>query len=336
LRDATLTLLALMNGGYRDEAESWTNWLLRAVAGSPAQTQIMYGLAGERRLGEQELPWLPGFAGSSPVRIGNAASSQLQLDVYGEVLDVMHQSRKAGLAVEAAWSVQRAILEHLETVWHEPDSGLWEVRGPPRHFTYSKVMCWVAFDRGIKGVEEYGLSGPVERWRRVRDEIHAEVCREGYAEARGTFVQSYGSEDLDASLLLVSGTGFLPWDDPRVVSTIDAIQRELTIDGLVVRYRTHSSLDALPPGEGVFFACSFWLADALYMQGKRTEAHALFDRLLALRSDLGFLAEEYDPVARRHLGNFPQAYSHVALINTAINLSQINKPMEQRAEDKAA
>src|SRR4051812_9933069 len=336
LRDATLTLLALMNGGYRDEAESWTNWLLRAVAGSPAQTQIMYGLAGERRLSEQELPWLPGFANSHPVRIGNAASTQSQLDVYGELLDVMHQSRKAGLTIEAAWSVQRAMLEHLETVWHEPDSGLWEVRGPRRHFTYSKIMCWVAFDRGIKGVQEYGLSGPLDRWRNVRDEIHADVCRSGYVEARGAFVQSYGSEDLDASLLLVPGTGFLPWDDRRVVSTIAAIQRELTVDGLVVRYHTHSSLDALPPGEGVFLACSFWLADALYMQGQRKQAHALFERLLALRNDVGLLAEEYDPVACRHLGNFPQAYSHVALINTAINLSQLNKPMEQRAENKAA
>ena len=336
LRDATLTLLALMNGGYRDEAESWTNWLLRAVAGSPAQTQIMYGLAGERRLNEQSLPWLPGFAGSKPVRIGNAACNQRQLDVYGEVLDVMHQSRKAGLAVEAAWSVQRAMLEHLETVWHEPDSGLWEVRGPPRHFTYSKIMSWVAFDRGIKAVEEYQLSGPLDRWRRLRNEIHADVCRNGYVEARGAFVQSYGSEHLDASLLLIPGTGFLPWDDPRVRSTVAAIQRELTVDGLVMRYHTHSSVDALPPGEGVFLACSFWLADALYMQGQREEAHALFERLLALRSDLGLLAEEYDPVACRQLGNFPQAFSHVALINTAINLSQLNKPMEQRAEDKAA
>jgi GH15 family glucan-1,4-alpha-glucosidase len=337
LRDATLTLLALMNGGYHDEARSWTNWLLRAVAGSPAQTQIMYGLAGERRLQEETLPWLPGFAGSAPVRIGNAAFGQLQLDVYGEVIDALHQGRKVGIASDdIAWSVQGAMLEHLEKVWHEPDAGLWEMRGPARHFTYSKIMCWVAFDRCIKAVEEHGLQGPLDRWRQLRDEIHADVCRNGYGEARGAFVQSYGSDDLDASLLLISGTGFLPWDDPRVMSTIAAIRRELTVDGLVVRYRTHGSLDALPPGEGVFLACSFWLADALYMQGHRDEARALFERLLALRSDLGLLAEEYDPLARHHLGNFPQAFSHVALVNTAINLSQPNKPVEQRAETKAA
>ena len=337
LRDATLTLLALMNGGYREEAQSWTNWLLRAVAGSPAQTQIMYGLAGERRLREETLPWLPGFCGSAPVRIGNAAFGQLQLDVYGEVIDVLHQSRKIGIASDAiAWSIQRAMLEHLETIWHEPDAGLWEMRGPPRHFTYSKIMCWVAFDRCIKAVEEFGLPGPLEKWRRLRDEIHADVCRHGYVEARGAFVQSYGSDDLDASLLLISGTGFLPRDDPRVMSTIAAIRRELTVDGLVIRYRTHSALDALPPGEGVFLACSFWLADALYMQGQRQQARALFERLLSLRSDLGLLAEEYDPAAGRHLGNFPQAFSHVALVNTAINLSQPNKPTEQRAETKAA
>ena len=337
LRDATLTLLALMNGGYRDEAEGWSNWLLRAVAGSPAQTHIMYGLAGERRLSEQTLAWLPGFANSAPVRIGNAASNQLQLDVYGEVMDALYHARKIGLAAgDAAWKVQCAMLEHLETIWREPDAGLWEVRGPPRHFTHSKIMCWVAFDRGIKGVEEHGLTGPVDRWRGIRDAIHADVCERGYAKTRASFVQSYGSDDLDASLLLVSGTGFLPWDDPRFVSTIEAIRRELTVDGLVMRYRTHSSLDALPPGEGVFLACSFWLADALYMQGQRNEARALFEKLLTLRNDVGLLAEEYDPVARSHLGNFPQAFSLVALVNTAINLSQPNKPMEQRAGNKAA
>jgi GH15 family glucan-1,4-alpha-glucosidase len=337
LRDATLTLLALMNGGYRDAAEGWRNWLVRAVAGSPAQMQIMYGLAGERRLREETLDWLPGFAASAPVRIGNAASVQLQLDVYGEVMDALHQARKAGIAAaDPAWDVQCALLEHLEKVWQEPDQGLWEVRGPPRHFTYSKIMCWVAFDRGIKAVEDCGLAGPVEHWREIRDAIHADVCRRGYVEARGAFVQSYGSDDLDASLLLISGTGFLPWEDARVVSTIAAIRRELTVDGLVLRYRTHSSLDALPPGEGVFLACSFWLADALYMQGQREEARALFERLLALRNDLGLLAEEYDPVACRHLGNFPQAFSHVALVNTAVNLSQATKPMEQRSEKKAA
>ena len=252
-------------------------------------------------------------------------------------MDALYHARKIGLAAsDAAWNVQCAMLEHLETIWREPDAGLWEVRGPPRHFTYSKIMCWVAFDRGIKTVEEHGLTGPVDRWRAIRDAIHADVCERGYAKTRASFVQSYGSDDLDASLLLVSGTGFLPWDDPRVVSTIEAIRRELTVDGLVMRYRTHSSLDALPSGEGVFLACSFWLADALYMQGQRKEARALFQRLLTLCNDVGLLAEEYDPVTRSHLGNFPQAFSHVALVNTAINLSQRNKPMEQRAGNKAA
>jgi GH15 family glucan-1,4-alpha-glucosidase len=337
VRDATLTLLALMNGGYRGEAASWRDWLGRAVAGSPAQMQIMYGIAGERRLTEQTLSWLPGFAGSAPVRIGNAAAGQLQLDVYGELMDALHQARRAGLAsVEATWNVQCAMLEHLEKVWQEPDQSMWEMRGPPRQFTYSKIMCWVAFDRAIKAVEEFGLPGPLDRWRALRDAIHADVCGRGYVAARGAFVQSYGSEELDASLLLMSGTGFLPWEDPRVISTIDAIRRELTVDGLVMRYRTHSSLDGLPSGEGVFLPCSFWLADALYMQGQRDDARALFVRLLGLSNDLGLLAEEYDPVARGHLGNFPQAFSHVALVNSAINLSQPNKPMEQRAGKKAA
>ncbi|HVY06794.1 MAG TPA: glycoside hydrolase family 15 protein [Burkholderiales bacterium] len=337
LRDATLTLLALMNGGYRDEAASWRNWLVRAVAGSPAQMQIMYGLSGERRLREDTLDWLPGFAGSAPVRVGNAAFQQLQLDVYGEVMDALHQARKVGIAsVDAEWDVQRALLDHLESAWREPDEGLWEVRGPRRHFTYSKVLCWVAFDRGVKAVEDFGLDGPVERWRRVRDAIHADVCRRGYSEAVRSFVQSYDSTDLDASLLLIAGTGFLPWDDPRILSTVEAIGRHLTVDGLVLRYRTDPRVDALPPGEGVFLACSFWLADALCMQGRRAEAQALFERLLALANDVGLMSEEYDPAARRHLGNFPQAYSHVALINTAMNLVQHARPAAQRSNGKAS
>jgi GH15 family glucan-1,4-alpha-glucosidase len=337
LRDATLTLLALMNGGSRDEATAWRDWLLRAVAGSPAQMQIMYGIAGERRMPELELPWLPGYEGSAPVRIGNAAAAQLQLDMYGEVMDALYQGCKAGLdRNDAAWGLQSALLAHLETCWQEPDEGLWEVRGPRRQFTHSKVMCWVAFDRGIKSVEHYGYQGPVERWREIRDAIHADVCRKGWSEERGAFVQSYGSSELDASLLLVPITGFLPVDDPRVRSTIDTIARELTHDGLVMRYRTRESIDGLPPGEGVFLACSFWLADCLIMLGRRDEARALFERLCRLANDVGLLAEEYDPAARRQLGNFPQAFSHVGLLNTALNLSRESKPVEQRAEKKAA
>ena len=336
LRDATLTLLALMNGGYREEAASWRNWLVRAVAGSPAQIQIMYSLSGERRLSEQTLDWLPGFANSAPVRVGNAAFQQLQLDVYGEVMDVLHQARKDGMAsVDVEWDIQRALLEHLETVWQEPDEGMWEVRGPRRHFTYSKILCWVAFDRGVKGVEEHRLRGPVDRWREIRATIHADACRNGYSEKVGAFVQSYGSTDLDASLLLIASTGFLPWDDPRVVSTVETIQRSLTVDGLVMRYRTDPAVDGLPPGEGVFLACSFWLADALYALGRRDEARTLFERLIALCNDVGLLSEEFDPAARRHLGNFPQAFSHVAMINTAVNLSRHVKPCRQRSNGAA-
>jgi GH15 family glucan-1,4-alpha-glucosidase len=337
LRDATLTLLALMNGGYREEAVAWREWLARAVAGSPAQMQIMYGIAGERRLDERSLDWLPGYENSKPVRIGNAACGQLQLDVYGEVMDVLHVGRKSGLDThEPVWAVQRALLEHVEKVWTEPDSGLWEVRGPPRHFTYSKVMCWVAFDRAVKAVEQFGHEGPVERWREIRQRIHDDVCRHGWNEKRGAFVQFYGSDELDASLLLLPITGFLPCSDPRVRSTIEAIQRDLTHDGFVLRYRTKPAIDGLPPGEGVFLACSFWLADCLILLGRRDEARALFDRLCRLANDVGLLAEEYDPASGRQLGNFPQAFSHVALVNTAMNLSRESKPVEQRAEKKAA
>ena len=337
LRDATLTLLALMDAGYYDEAKAWRAWLERAVAGSPEQMQIMYGLAGERRLPEWEVGWLPGYEGSAPVRVGNAAAAQLQLDVFGEVIDALYQACKGGLARDdAAWGMQVALLRHLEKVWVQPDQGMWEVRGPPRHFTYSKMMCWVAFDRAVKMVEAFGLPGPVEHWRQLRERIHADVCERGVSAKRGCFVQSYGSEELDASLLLIPIVGFLPASDARVKQTVDAIERELTIDGLVQRYLTHESVDGLPAGEGVFLACSFWLADNLCLQGRVDEARALFERLLGLANDVGLLAEEYDPVARRFLGNFPQAFSHVALVDTALNLSAAAKPAEQRAEHKAA
>jgi GH15 family glucan-1,4-alpha-glucosidase len=337
LRDATLTLLALMDAGYYGEARAWREWLVRAVAGAPSQMQIMYGIAGERRLPELEIPWLAGYEGSTPVRIGNAAAAQLQLDVYGELIDALYQACKGGLSGhDVAWRLQRALLEHLEKAWTEPDAGLWEVRSAPRHFTYSKIMSWVAFDRAVKMVEGFGVDGPVERWRALRDRIHRDVCEKGFSARRKSFVQCYGSEELDASLLLIPITGFLPSEDPRVISTIDAIRRSLTVDGLVLRYRTHPAADGLPPGEGVFLACSFWLADNLCMQGRWDEANELFERLVGLANDVGLLAEEYDPAARRLLGNFPQAFSHVALVNTALNLYQHEKPAEQRAEKKAA
>jgi GH15 family glucan-1,4-alpha-glucosidase len=337
LRDATLTLLALMDAGFYDEAQAWRDWLLRAVAGSPRDMQIMYGLAGERRLDEWEISWLPGYESSAPVRIGNAAHGQVQLDVYGELMDAMHHARRAGLSgSESSWAVQRLLIEHLESAWREPDGGIWEVRGPPRHFTYSKVMAWVAVDRAINGAETFGLRGPLERWRAMRERIHADVCRHGVDPGRGCFVQSYGSRCLDASLLLIPQLGFLPPDDPRVTATIAAVERELLQDGFVMRYDTAASDDGLPPGEGAFLACSFWLADAYLLCGRRADAEALFGRLLALRNDLGLLAEEYDVRARRQVGNFPQAFSHVALVNTALNLGSAGKPAKQRAEQGAA
>jgi GH15 family glucan-1,4-alpha-glucosidase len=337
LRDATLTLLALMGAGYYEEARAWREWLVRAVAGSPEQMRIMYGIAGERRLPELELPWLAGYEGSRPVRIGNAASGQLQLDVYGELIDTLYQGCKGGLSGhDIAWNLQRALLEHLEKVWMRPDAGIWEIRAAPRHFTYSKVMAWVAFDRAVKMVEGFGVQGPIERWRELRGRIHRDVCEKGFSRERNAFVQSYDSEALDASLLLIPITGFLKPEDPRVIATTEAIRRELTVDGLVLRYRTDEAVDGLPPGEGVFLACSFWLADNLCMQGRWDEAHELFERLLDLANGVGLLAEEYDPVARRQLGNFPQAFSHVALVNTAMNLGEREKPAEQRAEKKAA
>jgi len=332
LRDATLTLLAMMNAGCYEEARAWRDWLLRAAAGAPGQAQIMYGLAGERRLAELEVPWLPGYENSRPVRIGNAAHGQLQLDVFGEVMDALHQARRGGLTPrEADWAFQQALLEHLEAVWNQPDEGIWEVRGARRHFTYSKVMAWVAFDRGIRAIEGYGVEGPVERWRRLRDTIHDEVCARGFNRDLGSFVQSYGSNELDASLLLLPTVGFLPPDDPRIRGTIDAIERRLLVDGFVLRYDTATSDDGLPAGEGAFLACSFWLADAYAMIGRLDDSRALFERLIALRNDVGLLAEEYDTAAKRLVGNFPQAFSHVALVNTAHNLARATKPVAQRS-----
>ncbi|MBX5474274.1 MAG: glycoside hydrolase family 15 protein [Thermoleophilia bacterium] len=323
LRDATLTLLALLNAGYAEEAASWRLWLLRAVAGDPADVQIMYGVAGERRLTELELPWLPGYEGSRPVRIGNAACEQLQLDVFGEVLDALYQARAHGVAVQQeAWAIQRALLDHLEEAWREPDEGLWEIRGERRHFVHSKVMAWVAFDRAVRTVETQGLEGPLERWRALRDAIHAEVCERGYDPELGSFVQSYGSTELDASLLLLPLVGFLPASDPRIVGTVAAIERELVHEGLVLRYRTREhGIDGLPPGEGVFLPCSFWLVDCYELLGRHEEAHALFERLLGLSNDVGLLAEEYDPRAGRLLGNFPQAFTHLALVNAALAIA---------------
>ena len=334
LRDATLTLLALMNGGYDEEALAWREWLLRAVAGSPEQVQIMYGIGGERRLTEWEVPWLPGYEGARPVRIGNAAHSQLQLDVFGEVMDALHQARCNGIAAsESGWAVQLALLAQLERVWTEPDEGIWEFRGKPRHFTYSKVMAWVAFDRAIKSAEQFGLEGPLKRWRQLAEEIHDQVCRQGFDEELGSFVQSYGSKQLDASLLLLPSVGFLPADEPRVAGTLKAIEQRLLVDGFVRRYEPDAD-DGLPPGEGVFLACSFWLVDAYILQKRFADARKLFDRLLALSNDVGLLSEEYDPVTQRLVGNFPQAFTHVALVNSAFNLTRLEKPAEQRSESE--
>lgn len=327
LRDATFTLNALLLAGYEDEAVAWREWLLRAVAGRPADLQILYSVTGERRLKEYEVDWLPGYGDARPVRVGNAASEQLQLDVYGEVMDTLHLARRVGLQPEpAAWPIQVALLEFLESNWQQPDEGIWEIRGPRRHFTHSKVMAWVAFDRAVKDVEVYGLEGPVERWRTVRDAIHAQVCAMGYDAQSNTFVQSYGSPHLDASLLLIPQVGFLPPNDPRVLGTVRAIERDLLVDGLVLRYSTATEIDALPEGEGAFLPCSFWLADCLVLTGRRDEGVALFERLIALGNDLGLLSEEYDTRAGRMLGNFPQALTHMALINTAFLLSL---PVEQ-------
>jgi GH15 family glucan-1,4-alpha-glucosidase len=320
LRDATFTLYSLTIAGYREEAQAWRDWLLRAVAGDPSKLQIMYGVAGERRLDELEIPWLPGYERSAPVRVGNGAVHQLQLDVYGEVMDTLYQTRRAGLAPDSdAWGLQVALLDFLEGAWREPDEGLWEVRGPRQHFTHSKVMAWVAFDRAIKMAEGLSLPRP-ERWSKLRDAVHADVCARAYDPNKRAFTQAYGSPYLDASLLLIPQVGFLPASDARVIGTVSAIERELIHDGFVLRYPTLGQ-DGLPPGEGVFLACSFWLADCYALMQRHTEAQQLYERLLSLRNDVGLLAEQYDPIARRQLGNFPQAFSHVGLINTAFNLT---------------
>ena len=323
LRDATLTLFALMNAGYYDEALAWRMWLERAVAGSPENIRIMYGVAGERRLAEWEIDWLPGYENSRPVRVGNAASQQVQLDVYGQLMGAIHYSRIGGLADDDdIWSFQKKLLAHLEMIWEAPDYSIWEVRGDPQHFTFSKLMVWTAFDRAVKSVEQFGLDGPLAHWRALRDRIHAQICAKAYDAERNAFVQSYGAKALDASLLLMALTGFLPPSDPRVIGTVAAIETGLVVDGFVLRYRSEEADDGLPSGEGVFLACSFWLVDNLRLQGRRDEAEALFKRLLALANDVGLLSEEYDPIARRMLGNFPQAFSHVSLINSALGLAR--------------
>jgi GH15 family glucan-1,4-alpha-glucosidase len=334
LRDATFTLLALMNAGYMKEARAWREWLLRSVAGRPDQIHIMYGIQGERRLPELELPWLPGFDGAIPVRIGNAAHSQFQLDVYGEVLDASYHAGKLGAGHgEEAWHVEEALVTYLERAWREPDEGIWEVRGPRRHFTHSKVMAWVAFDRAVKAIDQLGFDGPSDRWRALRDEVHREVCTRGFNAERGTFVQAYDSTEVDASLLMLPLVGFLPPSDPRVHGTVDAIARELTRDGFVSRYRTRPDVDGLPPGEASFLLCSFWMVDNLALMGRREEALALFERLLAIRNDVGLLAEGYDTHRRCQAGNVPQAFSHVGLINSAMNLSRGPAAARERSSD---
>jgi GH15 family glucan-1,4-alpha-glucosidase len=319
VRDATLTLTALMGGGYFEEAGAWRDWLHRAVAGTPEDLQIMYGIFGERRLAEWEVPWLPGYHDAAPVRIGNAASGQLQLDVWGEMMDALHLAREGGLASsESAWNVQCRALEHLAGIWKEPDDGIWEVRGPRLHFTHSKIMAWVAFDRCIKDAEKYSLDAPLAQWRRIRDEIHRTVLDRGFHPGLQSFTQSFGSQELDASLLLIAHVGFLPIDDPRVTGTIAAIERDLMIDGLVMRYRSESGADGLPAGEGVFIPCSFWLVDAYQRQGRQGDADRLLTKLLSLRNDVGLLSEEYDTHAKRQVGNFPQAFSHLALVQSVL------------------
>ncbi|HEX4269802.1 MAG TPA: glycoside hydrolase family 15 protein [Rhizomicrobium sp.] len=332
LRDATLTLMALMNAGYFDEASQWREWLLRAASGRPSELQIMYGLAGERRLEEWEADWLPGYENSRPVRIGNAAYSQAQLDVFGEVMDALHQARRGGMpSGEADWGLQRLLIDHVAKIWQQPDQGIWEVRSGPEHFTYSKVMAWVAVDRAIHGAEGFGFHAPVEEWRALRRRIHEDVCRNGFDARIGSFVRAYGTTHLDASLLLLAEVGFLPPDDPRIVGTVEAVERELLVDGFLLRYNTEVAHDGLPAGEGAFLACSFWLADAYVLMGRQQDARELFTRLLSLRNDVGLLAEQYDVRAKRQVGNFPQAFSHVALVNTAHNLTRRAKPVEQRS-----
>ena len=329
LRDATFTLFALTESGFYEEAKAWRTWLMRAAAGSPDQLQIMYGVAGERRLEEYEVPWLPGYEGAGPVRIGNAAANQIQLDVYGEVVESMYVARKHGVTTEApSWDLECALIEHLANIWDQPDEGIWEWRGGPQHFTHSKVMAWVAFDRGVRSAEEFGLDAPLDRWKALRDEIHANVLENGFDAELNSFVQHYGARTLDASLLQIALVGFLPACDPRIKGTVAAIEKHLLRDGFVCRYNT---ADGLPPGEGVFLACSFWLVDNYVLLGRYDEARALFKRLISLANDVGLLSEEYDPGAKRLVGNFPQAFSHLSLINSARNLSTVGGPAEQRA-----
>lgn len=331
LRDSTFTLYALYIAGYKEEAAAWREWLLRAIAGEPHKLQIMYGLAGERRLPEFEVPWLGGYENSAPVRIGNAAHEQFQLDVFGEVMDTLYTARKQLDGESEAWNVQRVLMEYLEGAWKKPDQGIWEIRGPSRHFTHSKMMAWVAADRAVKCVEKFGSEGPLDKWKRLRDEIRADVLENGFNEKRNAFVQYYGSEQLDAALLLMPLVGFIKASDPRMRSTVEAIERELMSDGLLSRYETEHGVDGLPPGEGAFLACTFWYADNLAMMGRDDEARETFERLLSLRNDVGLLSEEYDPHLKRMLGNFPQAFSHVALINTAHNLLLAKGPAVHRA-----
>jgi GH15 family glucan-1,4-alpha-glucosidase len=333
LRDSVLALEALLSAGYLEESMAFRDFMLRVGTGNPADIQIMYGLGGERRLTEFELDELPGYEGSKPVRVGNAASEQFQLDVYGEVSAVMYiGAEKLGRIEEALWPRWRAIVEHVETIWRRPDDGIWEARGPQRHYTYSKVMAWVVFDRAVRIAEEHDVDAPLDRWRQARDEIHAEVCERGYDAKLGSFTQSYGAEELDASLLLIPLVGFLPANDPRTRGTVEAVERELLRDGLVLRYRTEEAgVDGLPAGEGVFLPCSFWLVDCYELLGRHDEAHALFERLVGLSNDVGLLAEEYDPVAGRLLGNFPQAFTHLALVASAFNvMPHLPSPMHRR------
>jgi GH15 family glucan-1,4-alpha-glucosidase len=332
LRDATFTLLTLMNSGYYHSAREWREWLVRAVAGSPQQLQIMYGIEGERRLTEVELPWLPGYQGAKPVRIGNAASNQLQLDIFGELMDALYQGHRGGLGeLTASFDLQRAILGHLTEIWREPDDGIWEVRGGRQHFTYSKVMAWVAFDRAVKLAEEFNFAGPVDQWKATRQEIHDDVCKKAFNSTVGAFTQYYGAATLDASVLLMPLVGFLPATDSRVVSTVAAIERGLMVDGFVMRYDTQSGKDGLTPGEGAFLACSFWYVDNLVLQDRLSEAEQMFERLCGLRNDVGLLSEEYDPHAKRLVGNFPQAFSHIGLARSAHNLTLAQNALTQRA-----
>jgi GH15 family glucan-1,4-alpha-glucosidase len=336
LRDATFTLLALMNSGYTEEASAWHNWLLRATAGAPANMQIMYGIMGQRRLLEWEADWLPGYEGARPVRVGNAAHAQLQLDVYGELIDAFHQARMTELKLDdESWGLECAVLEHLTDVWDKPDHGIWERRGEGRHYVFSKVMSWVAFDRGIKSAERFGFKAPLEAWRRLRDTIHREVCEKGFDASLNAFVESYGSQLLDASILLLPAVGFLPASDPRVRGTLAAIEQTMMRDGFVLRHDPREISDETQPIEGAFLACSLWLADAYVLAGEIDKAQALFDRVVGVANDLGLLAEEFDSGEGRQTGNFPQALTHIALINTAHNLSDANKASEKPAVQRS-